>query len=72
VTLTRGTLCISFNEEENLLRKGLKYNLYQKPKTWINTLAFEAETAVALLSIQREDPIRYQIARRVEQTIKQK
>jgi hypothetical protein len=60
---------ISFNEEENLLRKGLQYNLHQKPKTWINTLAFEEETAVTLLPIQHKGPIRYQIARNNEQLI---
>ena len=63
---------ISFSEEEeNLLRKGLKYNLHQKPKSWVNTLAFEAETAVTLLPIQHQDPIRYQIARNIEQLKKQ-
>jgi hypothetical protein len=63
---------ISLNkEEENLLRKGLKYNLNQKPKTWINTLAFEVETAVALLHTQYQDPTHYQIAHNTEQLIKQ-
>jgi hypothetical protein len=63
---------VSFSEEEeNLLHKGLKYNLHQKPKTWINTLAFEAETAVTLLPIQHQDPVRYQIKCNIEQLIKQ-
>jgi hypothetical protein len=65
------TIITFTQEEENLLRKDLKYNLHQKSKTWINTLAFEAETAVTLLPIQIQDPLRYQIARNIEHLIKQ-
>jgi hypothetical protein len=58
-------------EEENLLHKGVKYSLHQKPKTWVNTLAFEAETAVTLLPIQHQDPICYQVACNIGQLKKQ-
>jgi hypothetical protein len=36
-------------EELNLLNKRLKYNLNYKNKNWIQTLAFETETAIAQL-----------------------
>jgi hypothetical protein len=34
-----------------LLSKGLKYNLHQKHKKWIETLALEAEAALSHLDI---------------------
>jgi hypothetical protein len=41
---------ISFtNEELELLNKGLKYSVHKKPKTWIKTLALEADTAIRSL-----------------------
>jgi hypothetical protein len=63
---------IVFNEDENvLLRKGLKYKLHFKPKQWIHTLAMEAETAVTLLPALDQDPIRYQVARNLERLLRQ-
>jgi hypothetical protein len=52
--------------EESIMQKGLKYNINQKPKNWINTLAIEAETALTLLPPQHQDPMRYLIARNIE------
>jgi hypothetical protein len=44
---------ISFSEPEMALpQKGPKYNLHDKPKDWIQTLAFEAETAISRLPLQ--------------------
>ena len=52
--------------EESIMQKGLKYNINQKPKNWINTLAIEAETALTLLPPQHQDPMRYLIAWNIE------
>jgi hypothetical protein len=49
-----------------LLQKGLKYNIHVKPKHWIKTLALEAEVAVSLLPTIDKEPIRYQIAKRID------
>jgi hypothetical protein len=40
--------------EIQLLNKGLKYDLCHKTKKWIDTLAFEAETAVSNLDIKNK------------------
>jgi hypothetical protein len=41
---------VGFSAQEiALLEKGLKYNLHQKPKFWIERLALEAETAMLTL-----------------------
>jgi len=56
--------------EENIMQKGLKYNINQKPKNWINTLAIEAETALTLLPPQHQDPMRFLIARNIESLYK--
>jgi hypothetical protein len=58
---------IKFNEHENqLLQKGLKYNLYIPPKQQIKTLAIEAETAINLLPAPDQDPVRYIIAKALD------
>jgi hypothetical protein len=41
------------NEEYNLLSKGLQYNLGQKRKNKLQTLALEAETAISHLHISK-------------------
>jgi hypothetical protein len=41
---------ISFSEPEmTILQKGPEYNIHNKPKNLIQTLALEAETAITLL-----------------------
>ena len=54
---------IQFSKEDlALLKKGLKYNLNYKRKTWITTLALEAETAIHQLPILEQDHMRHQVA----------
>jgi hypothetical protein len=36
---------LEFTQNENLLSKGLKYNLYYTPNNWIRTLVIKARTA---------------------------
>jgi len=63
---------INFSDEEmNLLRKGLKYNLSKKPKNWIRNLALEAETAVTLLPQDEQEYARHQIAKNIERLFQQ-
>ena len=57
--------------EELVMQKGLKYNIHQKPKNWINTLAIEAETALTLLPPQHQDPMRYIVAQNIEHLYKE-
>jgi hypothetical protein len=58
---------IVFTDDENaLLQKGLKYNLHVKPKQWLQKLAMEAETAITLLPLLDQNPVRYFIAKNVE------
>jgi hypothetical protein len=46
------TTNMQFTQEEvQKLSKSLKYNLHYKPKTWIETLASEAETAICNLDV---------------------
>jgi len=45
------------NYELTLLNKGLKYNLYHKQKSWIKTLALEAETAITQLHLHMNKTI---------------
>jgi hypothetical protein len=41
---------ITFTDDgSHLLDKGLKYNLHNKPQTWIKTLALEADTGIRTL-----------------------
>jgi hypothetical protein len=47
---------ITFTDDElNLLGKGLKYNIWHKPKNWITTIALEAKTAICSIPIQDQD-----------------
>jgi hypothetical protein len=58
---------IKFTEHENqLLQKGLKYNLHVQPKQQIKILAIEAETAINLLPVPDQDPVRYLIAKTLD------
>ena len=54
-----------------MLNKGLKYNLSYKNKNWINTLAFETETAIAQLSPQEQEYTRVRAAHNIKQFYKQ-
>jgi hypothetical protein len=63
---------IQFTSEElNLLNQGLKYNLNYKNKNWIQTLAFETETAIAQLPNHEQEEIRYRVAHNTKQLYKQ-
>jgi hypothetical protein len=55
---------IFIQEEQTLLSKGLKYNLYNKHKHWIRNLTPEAESAITLLPPIEKDYMRYQIAKK--------
>jgi hypothetical protein len=57
---------ISFSDPEMaLLQKGPKYNLHNKPKTWIQNLALEAETAISQLPISERETYRQRTAERI-------
>ena len=63
--VVNNTNIIFTDDELALLNKGLKYNLHHKHKNWITTLAFEAKTAITLLPISEQEPIRYHIANNI-------
>jgi hypothetical protein len=49
---------INFNtREQNLFKKGLKYNIHQKPKKWIQNLALEAENKSQNYPIPNKPPL---------------
>jgi hypothetical protein len=57
---------IHFSKSETtLLQKSLKYNLLSKPKHWIQNLALEAETAIALLPPSEREVYRKITANRI-------
>jgi K+ transporter len=53
--------------EMALLQKGLKYNLHNKQKTWIQNLVLKAETAISKLPTSDRDVYRKLIAERIKQ-----
>ena len=54
------------NNEIKLLEKGLKYNLHNRKKNWLTTLALEAETAITHLPTADRDYYRKQVADCIE------
>jgi hypothetical protein len=59
---------ISLSKSEMaLLQKGLKYNLHNKQKTWIQNLAIEAETAISKLPTSDRDVYRKLTAERINE-----
>jgi len=59
---------ISLSKSEMaVLQKGLKYNLHNKQKTWIQNLALEAETAISKLPTSDRDVYRKLIAECINQ-----
>jgi hypothetical protein len=59
-------------EETNLLKKGLNYNLHQKPNNWMENIALEAETAIGRLEPSEQCTIRYLVAKNLEKLIRAK
>jgi hypothetical protein len=49
--------------------KGLKYNLHSKPKTWIKTLAMEADTAIRTLPEKDKAYVRQLVAKDIQKLI---
>jgi hypothetical protein len=63
---------IHFSKSEtSLLQKGLKYNLQQKPKNWLQNLALEAETAITKLPPNEIEVYRKLTANRIDTLQKQ-
>jgi hypothetical protein len=61
---------ITFTEDElHLLDKGLKYNLHRKPKTWVETLALEADTAIRTLPEENQAYMRQLVANDIQKLI---
>lgn len=57
---------IIFTEEVQLLNKDLKYNIHSKPKTWIKTLAQEADTAIRTLPKENQAYMRQLVANNIK------
>jgi uncharacterized FlaG/YvyC family protein len=58
---------ISFtNKELDHLNKGLKYNLHSKPKTWIKTVALEADTVIRLIPQENQAYMRQLVANNIK------
>jgi dihydroorotate dehydrogenase len=58
---------VQFTQNEmQLLRKGLKYNLHYKQKNWLETLALEAETAISKISATEQQYYRYRVAKTIK------
>jgi len=55
------------NKEIALLEKGLKYNLHNKKRNWLTTLALEAERAINSLPHTEREYFRNKVARVVIQ-----
>jgi dihydroorotate dehydrogenase len=61
------TTNVQFTQNEmQLLRKGLKYNLHYKQKNWLETLALEAETAISKISATEQQYYRYRVAKTIK------
>jgi hypothetical protein len=61
---------ISFtNKELELLNKGLKCNLHSKPKTWIKTLALEADAAIRLLPQENQAYMKQLVANNIKKLV---
>jgi hypothetical protein len=59
----------SFTREElEFLNKGLKYNLHKKPKTWIKTLALEADTAIRSLPQENQAYMKQLVSNNIKKT----
>jgi hypothetical protein len=57
---------ITFTKDElHLLDKGLKYNLHREPKTWIKSLALEADTAIRTLPEEDQAYMRQLVANNI-------
>ena len=57
---------INFTKDEiSLLNKGLKYNLGQKWKNWIQNLSLEAECAITLLPYEEQDYMQHRVAKQI-------
>ena len=67
--LNNTTIAFTSNELA-LLNKGLKYNLHNKQKHWVTTLALEAETVISLLPPLDQDPIRYQVNKNIQHLLR--
>jgi hypothetical protein len=52
--------------EIQLLRKGLKYNLQYKQKNWLETLPLEAETAISKINATEQQYYRHMIAKTIK------
>jgi hypothetical protein len=56
-------------DEEELLRKGLQYNLYHQNKNWLKKLVLEADTAVSLADPHRSKFFEAHYSQKVESCI---
>jgi hypothetical protein len=62
---------ITFTDDElHLMDKGLNYNLHNKPQTWINYLALEADTAIRILSEKDQSYMKQLVANNLQKLIK--
>jgi hypothetical protein len=52
-----------------LLNKGLKYNLHNKQKGWITTLAIEADTVISKMDIRDQPYMRQVTANSIQKRI---
>jgi len=52
--------------ETTLLQKGLKYNIHEKNKNWLQNLALEAETAISLFPTNEREVYRKLTADRMD------
>jgi hypothetical protein len=58
---------IQFTHGENqILNKGLKYNLHYRNKNWIETLALKAETTINKLEIIEQNYYRHVVAKKIK------
>jgi len=55
------------NKEITLLQKGPKYNLHNKKRNWLSTLALEAETAINSLPHTEREYFRNKVAENLQQ-----
>jgi hypothetical protein len=57
------------DREMQLLNKGLKYNSHHKHKEWIQTLAYDADTAICLLPDKDQPYMRQLVASNIKKIL---
>jgi hypothetical protein len=53
------------DEQMPVINKDLNYYLHRNLESWMEDLALEAETSISYLSVQEQDFMRYELAKKI-------